>query len=235
MDQSGKTDKDIKIPTHIAVIMDGNRRWARKRLLPAAAGHSAGVEAVHRIVRSCSKLGVKYLTIYAFSTENWARAKDEVNALMFLLDKAIREYVAELMEGNVRLVFSGDLSALPEKTRQSLLDGAARLKDNTGLTLNLALNYGGRQEILAAANKAIAAGIRHLDEETFSSLMYTAGMPDPDLLIRTSGEQRLSNFLLWQTAYTEFYVTDTLWPDFDENDLTEAIKSFNKREIRRGA
>lgn len=235
MDQSGKTDKDIKIPTHIAVIMDGNRRWARKRLLPAAAGHSAGVEAVHRIVRSCSKLGVKYLTIYAFSTENWARAKDEVNALMFLLDKAIREYVAELMEGNVRLVFSGDLSALPEKTRQSLLDGAARLKDNTGLTLNLALNYGGRQEILAAANKAIAAGIRHLDEETFSSFMYTAGMPDPDLLIRTSGEQRLSNFLLWQTAYTEFYVTDTLWPDFDENDLTEAIKSFNKREIRRGA
>ena len=235
MDQSGKTDKDIKIPTHIAVIMDGNRRWARKRLLPAAAGHSAGVEAVHRIVRSCSKLGVKYLTIYAFSTENWARAKDEVNALMFLLDKAIREYVAELMEGNVRLVFSGDLSALPEKTRQSLLDGAARLKDNTGLTLNLALNYGGRQEILAAANKAIAAGIRHLDEETFSSFMYTAGMPDPDLLIRTSGEQRLSNFLLWQTAYTEFYVTDTLWPDFDENDLIEAIKSFNKREIRRGA
>lgn len=235
MDQSGKTDKDIKIPTHIAVIMDGNRRWARKRLLPAAAGHSAGVEAVHRIVRSCSKLGVKYLTIYAFSTENWARAKDEVNALMFLLDKAIREYVAELMEGNVRLVFSGDLSALPEKTRQSLLDGAARLKDNTGLTLNLALNYGGRQEILAAANKAIAAGIRHLDEETFSSFMYTAGMPDPDLLIRTSGEQRLSNFLLWQTAYTEFYVTDTLWPDFDEKDLIEAIKSFNKREIRRGA
>jgi len=235
MDQSGKTDKDIKIPTHIAVIMDGNRRWARKRLLPAAAGHSAGVEAVHRIVRSCSKLGVKYLTIYAFSTENWARAKDEVNALMFLLDKAIREYVAELMEGNVRLVFSGDLSALPEKTRQSLLDGAARLKDNTGLTLNLALNYGGRQEILAAANKAIAAGIRHLDEETFSSLMYTAGMPDPDLLIRTSGEQRLSNFLLWQTAYTEFYVTDTLWPDFDEKDLIEAIKAFNKREIRRGA
>lgn len=235
MDQSGKTDKDIKIPTHIAVIMDGNRRWARKRLLPAAAGHSAGVEAVHRIVRSCSKLGVKYLTIYAFSTENWARAKDEVNALMFLLDKAIREYVSELMEGNVRLVFSGDLSALPEKTRQSLLDGAARLKDNTGLTLNLALNYGGRQEILAAANKAIAAGIKKLDEKTFSSFMYTADMPDPDLLIRTSGEQRLSNFLLWQTAYTEFYVTDTLWPDFDENDLIEAIKSFNKREIRRGA
>ena len=235
MNQSIKTDKDIKIPVHIAVIMDGNRRWAKKRLLPAAAGHSAGVEAVHRIVRSCSKLGIRYLTIYAFSTENWARAKEEVNALMFLLDKAIKEYVAELMEGNVRLVFSGDLSSLPEKTRQSLLNGAEKLKDNTGLTLNLALNYGGRQEILMAANKAIAAGIKKLDEKTFSSFLYTAGMPDPDLLIRTSGEQRLSNFLLWQTAYTEFYMTDALWPDFDEKDLLEALAAFSKREIRRGA
>ena len=235
MDQSGKIDKDIKIPAHIAVIMDGNRRWAKKRMFPVIAGHSAGVEAVHRIVRACSKIGIKYLTIYAFSTENWARAKDEVNSLMFLLDKAIKEYVAELMEGNVRLVFSGDISALPEKTRQSLLDGAEKLKDNTGLTLNLALNYGGRQEILMAANKAIAAGIKKLDEKTFSSFLYTAGMPDPDLLIRTSGEQRLSNFLLWQTAYTEFYMTDALWPDFDEKDLLEALKAFSKREIRRGA
>ena len=232
---SGKEKKQIKIPAHIAVIMDGNRRWAKKRLLPAIAGHSAGVEAVHRIVRSCSKLGIKYLTIYAFSTENWARAKEEVNALMFLLDKAIKEYVGELQEGNVRLVFSGDLSALPEKTRESLLSGAEKLTGNTGLTLNLALNYGGRQEILMAANKAITAGIKKLDEKTFSSFMYTADMPDPDLLIRTSGEQRLSNFLLWQTAYTEFYVTDTFWPDFSEKDLLAALQSFSKREIRRGA
>ncbi|MBO4556628.1 MAG: di-trans,poly-cis-decaprenylcistransferase [Elusimicrobiales bacterium] len=230
-----KEEKNLKIPAHIAVIMDGNRRWAKKRLLPTFAGHSAGVTAVHRLVRSCSKLGIKYLTIYAFSTENWARAKDEVEALMLLLDKAIKEYIGELQEGNVRLVFSGDLSPLPGKTRESLLSGSEKLKNNTGLTLNLALNYGGRQEILMAANKAISSGIKHLDEKTFSSLLYTAGIPDPDLLIRTSGEQRLSNFLLWQTAYTEFYITDTLWPDFNEETLIDAIKSFNKREIRRGA
>jgi len=234
MRESVIEETKIKIPAHIAIIMDGNRRWAKKRMLPVAIGHSAGVEAVRRTVEACSKIGIKYLTIYAFSTENWARGKDEVSALMLLLGKAVRQYVPELHKGNVKLMFSGDIAGIPESTANTLLEGAEYLKNNTGLTLNLALNYGGRQEIIAAANKAIASGIKQIDEETFSGLLYTKGIPDPDLLIRTSGEMRLSNFLLWQTAYTEFYVTDTLWPDFSEEDLLKALKAYSKREIRRG-
>lgn len=234
MTETDQTGNKIKIPVHVAIIMDGNRRWAKKRLLPAAAGHSAGVEAVHRVVQSCVKLKVKYLTIYAFSTENWSRAKEEVNALMLLLIQAVKQYIKELDSGNIRLVFSGRLESLPEKTRAVLLEGAEKLKNNTGMTLNLALNYGGRQEILDAVNKALSSGIKKINEEQFSALLYTAGIPDPDLLIRTSGEQRLSNFLLWQTAYTEFYVTNTLWPDFNEKNLMEAFKAYSKRDIRRG-
>lgn len=234
MTETDQIETKIRIPVHAAIIMDGNRRWAKKRLLPAAAGHSAGVEAVHRVVRACVKLKVKYLTIYAFSTENWARAEEEVNALMLLLIQAVKQYIKELDSGNVRLVFSGRLESLPEKTRAVLLEGAEKLKNNTGLTLNLALNYGGRQEILDAVNKALKSGMKEINEDQFSSLLYTAGIPDPDLLIRTSGEQRLSNFLLWQTAYTEFYVTNTLWPDFDEKNLIEAFKAYSKRDIRRG-
>jgi len=228
------TDKLI-IPAHIAIIMDGNRRWAKKRSLPLAAGHSAGVEAVHRTVEVARKTGVKFLTIYAFSTENWSRSNEEVNALMSLLSNAVKAYVSKLDKANIKLVFSGRLNEMPEATYKSLTEAQNALKNNTGMVLNVAVNYGGRQEIIDAVNRSLKSDAKEIDEKTFSSMLYPSGIPDPDLLIRTSGELRLSNFLLWQCAYSEFYVTETLWPDFSEKDLIEAIKAYNKREIRRGA
>ncbi|HNW45219.1 MAG TPA: polyprenyl diphosphate synthase [Elusimicrobiales bacterium] len=223
-----------RLPAHVAIIMDGNRRWAKKRGLPAVAGHSAGVESVHAVVRAASRAGIKALSIYAFSTENWKRSKLEVAALMFLLKKTITAYADELAAEGIRLMFSGNIDELPASARDALRKAEARLADNTGMTLNIALNYGGRQEILDAANRALAAGVKKLDEKTFSSLLYTAPLPDPDLLIRTSGEMRVSNFLLWQTAYSEFYVTETLWPDFREKELREALLAYQERDRRRG-
>ena len=223
-----------RLPAHVAVIMDGNRRWAKKRGLPAIAGHKAGVDSVHAVVKAASDAGVKALTIYAFSTENWNRSKLEVSALMFLLKRTIAAYAEELDRENVRLMFSGRTEQLPAAARAVMSEAVSRLQANTGMTLNIALNYGGRQEILDAANRALASGAKAVDEESFSRLMYASPLPDPDLLIRTSGEMRISNFLLWQAAYSEFYFTDTLWPDFGAAEFRKALAEYQARERRRG-
>jgi len=235
MNDLNTQDKNQFIPVHIAVIMDGNRRWARKRGMPAIVGHNAGVKAVRRTVEAAARMGVKVLSLYAFSTENWNRTQGEINGLMSLLSQAIQDYTGELEKNGIKLLYCGNLDRIPETTRKIILESKERLKNNKGMILNVALNYGGRQEIVDAANKAIELGLKKLDEKTFSSLLYTADLPDPDLLIRTSGELRLSNFLLWQMAYTEFYITDTLWPDFNEEELKKAVKAFSSRERRRGA
>jgi undecaprenyl diphosphate synthase len=222
------------LPAHVAVIMDGNRRWAKKRGLPSVAGHKAGVESVHEVVRTASDAGIKALTIYAFSTENWKRSRLEVSALMFLLKRTILSYADELDRKKVRLMLSGRIGELPGPARKALLAAVDRLKGNTGMVLNIALNYGGRQEILDAVNQALAAGLKSVDEASFAGLLSTSPLPDPDLLIRTSGEMRISNFLLWQTAYSEFYVTDTLWPDFRAEEFNKALLEYQARERRRG-
>jgi undecaprenyl diphosphate synthase len=234
MDQPGVKPDPARLPAHVAIIMDGNRRWAKKRGLPSLAGHKAGVDSVHAVVRAASRAGLKVLTIYAFSTENWNRSKLEVSALMFLLKKTITSYADELDEENIRLVLSGRIEDLPRAARESLRATEARLKDNKGMALNIALNYGGRQEILDAANKALAAGLKEVDEKSFAALLYSPALPDPDLLIRTSGEMRISNFLLWQAAYSEFYVTETLWPDFREKEFAKALLDYQERDRRRG-
>ncbi len=223
-----------RLPAHVAIIMDGNRRWAKKRGLPSVAGHKAGVESVHAVVRFASRAGIKALTIYAFSTENWSRSKLEVSALMFLLKRTIISYAEELDKEGVRLMLSGRISELPKAAREALKAAEERLSHNTGMVLNIALNYGGRQEILDAVNAALASGVKSVDEDSFSKLLYSPSLPDPDLLIRTSGEMRISNFLLWQTAYSEFYVTDTFWPDFREKEFTKALVEYQERERRRG-
>ena len=227
-----------RIPGHIAVIMDGNGRWAQKRFLPRAAGHRAGVEAVRASIEGCRRLGVEALTLYAFSVENWKRPKDEVNTLWGLLLRYLRQELESLTENGVRLRVIGRVDELPLEVQTELSDAIAQTSSNTGMTLNVALNYGGRSEIVDAVNAAIAdalnAGETRLDEEAFEKYLYTAGLPDPDLLIRTSGEVRVSNFLLWQIAYTEIWVTQRFWPVFREIDLLEAILDFQGRERRFG-
>ena len=229
-----------KMPIHVAIIMDGNGRWAQKRGLPRTAGHRAGVKAVKRIVRLAGDIGLKYLTLFTFSTENWNRPKSEVSALMKLLGDTTRRELAELLENNVRLIATGNIDKLPDLRREILLDAIERTTANTGLVLNLALNYSGRNEIILAVraiSKDIAAGKiqpDQIDDALFATYLQTCDLPEPDLLIRTSGEMRISNFLLWQTAYTELYVTDILWPDFSENDFLEAILDFQGRERRFG-
>lgn len=230
-----------RIPRHIAIIMDGNGRWATQRGLPRVMGHVQGYGTVRTIVRACGELGVRVLTLYTFSTENWRRPKEEVDALMQLIGETARNETAALMEGNVRLRVSGRVSELPESVREALAECARATAKNTGLTLNLAINYGGRQEILDAVRKACRdvkdGGIEPEDisEDHFSGLLYTAGLPDPDLLIRTANEMRISNFLLWQIAYTELWVTPTLWPDFTTADLVTAIADYQKRSRKFGA
>jgi len=228
------------IPEHIAIIMDGNGRWAKSRNLPRTMGHKAGVEAIREIVRECSKLKVKYLTLYAFSTENWVRPSDEVNALMKLLVEYLKNEFEELHSNNVIINSIGDISKLPSVCQKELKNAYEKTKNNTGLTLNLALNYGGRDEITSAVTK-IAEDIKKgelslegINEELISSYMYTAGMPDPDIIIRPSGEQRLSNFLLWQCAYSEFWYSNIYWPDFKTEYLHKAIMDCQKRERRFG-
>lgn len=223
-----------KLPRHIAVIMDGNGRWAKRRKLPRIFGHKAGISSVRETVETCAELKIEVLTLYAFSTENWARPKAEVNALMSLLKLYLQKEYANMMKNGIRLNAIGDISVLPEGPRKALLDIMEKTGNNSGLVLNLALNYGGRQEILNAVNKVIKEKLAKVDEETFKKYLYTKDFPDPDLLIRTSGEMRLSNFLLWQSAYTELYITETLWPDFRAKDLYEAIIEFQKRERRYG-
>ncbi len=228
------------LPEHIAIIMDGNGRWAQKHALGRIAGHRKGSEAVRRVVRSCRKLGVKYLTLYAFSSENWARPAEEVNALMNLLVRYLRSEEKELLEKGIRLTTIGDISSLPDRVRKALQKTIDKTAGNRAMTLVLALNYGGRDEILEAVRRVLSDRDRgkwkagDLTPELFSSYLYTAGIPDPDLLIRTSGEYRVSNFLLWQTAYTEFFFTDVLWPDFNEEHLMEAISDYQRRERRFG-
>ncbi len=227
-------------PSHIAIIMDGNGRWAKKRMLPRVIGHREGTKATKKIVRACGELGVKHLTIYVFSSENWERPLPEVDALMNLLVDMVRQEIEDLMRNNVRLCALGNLSRLPEVTRRELEWGIERTKGNTGLQLNLAVSYGGREEILDAA-RALAEKAKRgeidpadIDEQAFRSSMYQPEVPDPELLIRTGGDQRISNYLLWQIAYTELYVTPTLWPDFDKEGLLEAIEEYHSRQRRFG-
>jgi undecaprenyl diphosphate synthase len=227
-------------PAHIAIIMDGNGRWAKKRLLPRVVGHKEGTKATKRIVRASGELGVKYLTIYVFSSENWERPLPEVDALMNLLVTMVRQEIDDLMENNVRLCALGNLAKLPELTRRELEWGIDRTKGNTGLQLNLAVSYGGREEILdatrALAERALKGEINpaDIDERAFRSHLYLPDVPDPELLIRTGGDKRISNYLLWQIAYTELYVTPTLWPDFDRQGLIEAIEEYHSRQRRFG-
>lgn len=227
--------KKSSLPKHIAIIMDGNGRWAKQRHLPRIIGHRAGMKAVRGVVEGCVDLGIEILTLYAFSTENWSRPQREVEALMRLLREYLRKEIRELKDKGVRLKVIGRKNGLPGIVQKELDLAEEQTKDNSKLLLNLALNYGGRQEIVDGINKILATPPSlPIDEEIFSSYLYTAGIPDPDLLIRTSGEYRLSNFLLWQIAYTEIYVTPTLWPDFRKKDLVEALESYQKRERRFG-
>jgi undecaprenyl diphosphate synthase len=229
-----------RVPRHVAVIMDGNGRWATERGLPRTAGHEAGADSVREIVRACGELGVEYLTLYSFSTENWGRPEDEVETLMALLARYLVEERGELMQKRVRLRGIGELDRLPGHVRQ-LLDAATHhLEGNDGLLLTLALSYGSRAEIVDAVRRIasdVAAGAlapADIDADTLSSRLYTAGTPDPDLLVRTSGEMRLSNFLLWQLAYAELYVTDVYWPDFRRANLEAAIEVYARRQRRFG-
>jgi len=214
--------------------MDGNGRWAKARGLPRVAGHQAGIESVREVVRSCAELGVKVLTLYSFSTENWLRPREEVSELMRLLCWALGRETAELAKNNVRLRACGRLEGLPGMVQEELSRAIKLLEGQTGLSLNLALNYGSRQEITDAVNRLLASGLKSVTEEELSKALDTAGLPDPDLLIRTSGEMRVSNFLLWQIAYAELYVTPVCWPDFRREHLLEAIGEFQRRERRFG-
>lgn len=232
-------DIDINnIPKHIGIIMDGNGRWAKKRNLPRSYGHKAGVETIRRIIKECNRLGVKYLTLYAFSTENWKRPEDEVSALMGLLVEYLKKELQELNRNQVVINYIGDISKLPLKCQDELVKAKENTKNNKGVVMNLALNYGGKAEIIEAINSFLKdhKGEEDLQitEEALEKYLYTAGMPDPDIIIRPSGEQRLSNFLLWQCAYTEFWYSDILWPDFTEKDLQQAIIDYQNRERRFG-
>ena len=227
------------LPCHIAIIMDGNGRWARSRKLPRIAGHKEGVNSVREITRACGEMGIGYLTLYTFSQENWSRPRIEVSALMNLLVETIRREIDELMENNVRLHVIGRMEELPEKPRVEMEQGIRRTAENNGLNLVLALNYGGRIEILDAVTRLCqeqqdGLDFSELTEQVFEKYLYTKGMPDPDMVIRTSGESRGSNFLLWQMAYSEIIITSTLWPSFRRKELYEAILDFQSRERRFG-
>ena len=232
--------KKLQIPSHIAIIMDGNGRWAKKRLLPRTAGHAAGAEAFRRIANYCRTLGVKYLTVYAFSTENWKRSEEEVSGIMKLLGKYLREAIADMGKNHVRFKFFGDLSRLNPELRQLCLDAQSRSEEYHDVQVNFCLNYGGRDEIVRAAKnfaQDVADGKRkpeELTEEVLSGYLYSADVPDPELIIRPSGELRTSNFLLWQSAYSEFVFMNVLWPDFQPKDLDAAIEEYNGRNRRFG-
>jgi len=227
-----------KNPRHIAIIMDGNGRWAQKRGLPRLEGHFAGVGAVRRIVEACRDLGIPYLTLYTFSTENWRRPKEEVEGLMMLLREQLRSQTPELKEKGVRVIVIGKREELPLELQEEIKRSEEETAQNKDLHLILAINYGGRAEIVQACKRIIEkvkrGEIEDVDESSFSSYLYTKDIPDPDLLIRTAGEQRVSNFLLWQIAYTEFYVTETLWPDFTKEDLIKAIEDYKRRKRKFG-
>ena len=228
------------LPKHIAIIMDGNGRWAKKRFLPRTAGHKAGVETVRTVITECKRLGIKHVTLYTFSTENWKRPALEVETLMTLLQSYLKKEVAELNRNNVKLTAIGDIEKLPKSCLEELKKAMELTKNNDGPNLNLALNYGGRYDITNAV-KQISRDIENhklnsesITEETIKNYLSTKSIPDPDLVIRTSGEQRLSNFLLWELAYAELYFTDVYWPDFDEKELQKAIYTYQNRDRRFG-
>ena len=225
-----------RLPAHVAVIMDGNGRWAAQRHLPRVEGHRAGIDAVRDTVETAARLGIQVLTLYAFSMENWKRPAAEVSTLMLLLKRYLRSELNTLLRNEIRFRVLGRMEDLAPDIQDELNTAIERTSKNTGMIFNIALNYGGRAEIVDAARRAIEAGIRPADltEERFAKFLYTAGQPDPDLLIRTSGEMRVSNYLLWQIAYAEIYVTDTLWPDFRRTHLLEAVLAYQKRERRYG-
>ncbi len=225
-----------QLPAHVAIIMDGNGRWAAQRHLPRVEGHRAGIESVRDVVETSARLGFDVLTLYAFSIENWKRPRAEVSTLMTLLKRYIRLELSTLLKNNIRFQVVGRSDELAPDVQAELAMGIRQTEANTGMRFNIALNYGGRAEIVDAARRAIAAGVRpdDLDERRFSEFLYTAGQPDPDLLIRTSGEMRISNFLLWQIAYSEIWVTETLWPDFRRRHLLEAVLAYQKRDRRYG-
>ena len=225
-----------RLPVHIAVIMDGNGRWAAQRHLPRVEGHRAGIESVREVVEGSARLGIKVLTLYAFSVENWKRPVTEVSTLMTLLKRYLRLELNTLLRNDIRFKVIGRDEELAPDVRRELKMAEEKTAGNAGMLFNIALNYGGRAEIVEAARRALASGIApdELDEQRFGDFLYTAGQPDPDLLIRTSGEMRVSNFLLWQIAYAEIWVTDTLWPDFRKQHLLEAVLAYQKRDRRYG-
>lgn len=225
-----------RVPQHVGIIMDGNGRWARARGLPRAAGHRAGTENLRRVLRAAVGFGVPILTIYAFSTENWSRPEGEVKALLTILEGVIDRELQELHEEGVQLRHVGRLEHLPAKLQEKVQYAIELTKDNNRLVLNVAFDYGGRSEIVDAVRRIIADGVPadEVDESLISRHLYTAGLPDPDLIIRTSGEMRISNFLIWQAAYAEYYVTPALWPDFDKDELYEALEAYSQRDRRFG-
>ena len=226
----------LTIPSHIAIIMDGNGRWAQRRHLPRLAGHRAGVRNIHRIVRACTDLGVKMLTVYAFSTENWGRPEDEVNGLMAIFADASERETRNLHRNGVQVRHVGTMAGVAPHLRAAIERAVELTKHNQRLTLNVAFNYGGRAEIVSAVKRIVAEGLSpdEIDERTITQYLYTANVPDPDLVIRTAGEMRLSNFLIWQSAYSEYYATPKLWPDFSPDDLREAVQSYSSRHRKFG-
>jgi undecaprenyl diphosphate synthase len=225
-----------KTPAHVGIIMDGNGRWALSRGLPRLAGHRAGVENLRRIITACVEFGIKYLTIYAFSTENWGRPPEEVQGLLFILDEVLQRELAELHKEGVQLRHMGRLEGLAPTTQKKVREAIELTKNNQRLTLNVAFNYGGRDEIVQAIRQMIADGVKpgEVTDELVSRYLYTAGQPDPDLIIRTAGELRISNFLLWQGAYAEYYAADVYWPDFDKREFRRALEHYASRERRFG-
>ncbi|HIE59330.1 MAG TPA: isoprenyl transferase [Hydrogenothermaceae bacterium] len=226
-------DKE-KLPKHVAIIMDGNGRWAKLRGLPRIYGHREGAKSVEKIIKIANNLGIKYLTVFAFSTENWQRPKEEVEAIMSLLVEYINTKVPKLIEENVKLKFMGRRDNLPDMILKTIEEGEEKTKHCYSMTFIIALNYSGKAEIIDAVNKIISSGKKHITEKDFKNFLYMPDVPEPDLLIRTSGEQRISNFMLWQLAYTELYFTSTLWPDFDEEEFLKAIYDYQSRERRFG-
>ena len=231
---------DSTLPVHIGIIMDGNGRWAKKRGLPRKAGHSAGAKTFRKITRYCSDIGIKYLTVYAFSTENWKRPEDEVRSLMKLFKSYLEEALADFKDDSIVVKFIGDKAPFDENLRNLMIENEESSKDRDGMVLNIAMNYGSRDEIVRAVKNICndvqsgAVSTENIDEQLISDYLYTSGQPDPDLIIRPSGEYRISNFLLWQSAYTEFVIMNKLWPDFEKSDLDEALKIYSQRNRRYG-
>jgi len=228
--------RDIALPRHVAIVMDGNGRWAKKRFLPRFFGHKAGADSLVRLIKVCQQRGVEYLTVFAFSSENWKRPEDEVSGLMGLVLVSVAKYLARLAGDNVRIVIVGDRDTVPDRLRQAWADAEGRTRANTGLTLTVAFNYGGRWDVVQACRKLVREGLapEQVDEAALARSMAMAHAPDPDLFIRTGGEMRISNFLLWQSAYAEFVFTDCLWPDFGPAELDAALAAYARRERRFG-